>query len=172
MGTSDTYEDSYANKSYINDVELGARVEKLITGEEIREKFPSDINVASFDGSSGYLNRDGGWAHAAQGIRLMMDSVVSLGGKVLPGKSVAKLLQENGRTIGVECADSTVFNADLVVLAAGSWTASSFPKLDFGGKCIATGCVLQIVTCTSMTLVFSQAESCNHPAYTRGGQRL
>jgi sarcosine oxidase/L-pipecolate oxidase len=95
--------------------------------------------VASFDRSSGYLNYDGGWANATQGIRRMTASVTAQGGKVIPGKSVVKLLRQADRTSGVQFADGTRFDASVVVLAAGSWTASSFPDLDFGNKCIATG---------------------------------
>lgn len=111
----------------------------LKDGEAIRSVFPKGVNVASFEKSSGYLNLDGGWANAAQGIRFMTASVVALGGKVIPGKSVVRLLRENGRTSGVQFSDGTTYDATLVVLATGSWTASSFPDLDFGGKCIATG---------------------------------
>ena len=46
------------------------------------------------------------------------------------------------RTVGVKCADGTQYAADVVVIAAGSWTPSSFPKLDLMGKCLATGYVL------------------------------
>jgi len=95
--------------------------------------------VSSFKESSGYLNFDGGWANAAQGIRLMTANVIAQGGDVIPGKSVVKLLRQNDRTSGVQFADGTTFDASLVVLATGSWTASSFPEIDFSGKCVATG---------------------------------
>jgi sarcosine oxidase/L-pipecolate oxidase len=95
--------------------------------------------VASFKDSTGYFNFDGGWANATQGMRLMTANVIAQGGKVIPGKSVIKLLRQNDRTSGVQFSDGTTFDASIVVLATGSWTSSSFPDLNFRGKCIATG---------------------------------
>jgi len=113
----------------------------LKDGDAIRSVFPKGVKVASFQDSSGYLNFDGGWANAAQGIQLMTTNVIAQGGNVISGKSVVKLLRQNDRTSGVQFADGTTFCANLVVLATGSWTASTFPDLDFRGKCFATGWV-------------------------------
>jgi sarcosine oxidase / L-pipecolate oxidase len=117
----------------------------LKDGEAIRSVFPKDVKVASFQDSSGYLNFDGGWANAAQGIRLMTANIIAQGGNVISGKSVVKLLRQNHKTMGVQFADGTTFYASLVVLATGSWTASTFPDLDFRGKCFATGCVVYLL---------------------------
>ena len=113
-------------------------------GDAIRSVFPKGVKVASFQDSSGYLNFDGGWANAAQGIQLMTTNVIAQGGNVISGKSVVKLLRQNDRTSGVQFADGTTFSASLVVLATGSWTASTFPDLDFRGKCLATGWVVYL----------------------------
>jgi glycine/D-amino acid oxidase-like deaminating enzyme len=67
----------------------------------------------------------------------MMDKVIALGGRVLAGKDAETLLQHEGKTSGVRCADGTVFRAQVVILATGSWTASSFPDLRL--ECVATG---------------------------------
>ncbi|CAL1711342.1 unnamed protein product [Somion occarium] len=132
-------QETYADKAYENDVALGARIETLAEPAAIRARFPADVKTASFEGMSGYLNRDGGWAFAAQGIQLLLSKVNALGGTVVPSKSVVKLLQREGKTHGVECADGSSYEADLVVIASGSWTASAFPDLDLGAKCLATG---------------------------------
>lgn len=100
--------------------------------------------MGSFSESSGYLNQSGGWASAAQSVRLMMQSVIAAGGTIVAGKAVKKLLQDHERTTGVKCVDGTVFQADIVILATGSWTASTFDDLDLKGKCQATGCVTSI----------------------------
>jgi len=142
LGLSDESNPTYTNKSYENDIAIGARLDVLKDGQAIRSIFPAGVSVATFNESSGYLNHDGGWANAAQGIRLMTASVVALGGKVIPEKSVVKLLRQAHRTSGVQFADGTTFDASLVVLAVGSWTASSFPDLTLGDKCVATGYVL------------------------------
>jgi sarcosine oxidase/L-pipecolate oxidase len=137
--------DTYANDSYKNDVNLRQRVEFLGTGEAIRACFPPQIPMPSFDKSIGYLNQDGGWVNAAQGLSLLLKRVIALNGEVLPGKNVIKLcprekISEYGcPTIEIQCSDSTVLSADLVIVATGSWTASAFPELAIGNICLATG---------------------------------
>lgn len=130
---------SYSDKAYLNDLELGAQTKRLNNAEAVRAVFPAGVKTASLDGSTGYLNRDGGWAHASQGVIMMMAKVTALGGRIFSGKPVVGLVKSNGKTVGVKCADGTVFSSDLVVLSAGSWTASSFPELNLQGKCLATG---------------------------------
>ena len=134
-------EGTYADKSHDNDMALGARLQALDNGHAIRGIFPPQIKVASFTRSSGYLNRDGGWANAFQGLSIIMSKVVALNGKIIPGKGVKKILRQGGKTTGVQCSDGTLFSAALVILATGSWTASAFPELELGEKCLATGCV-------------------------------
>ena len=133
--------ETYTDKAYENDVALGARIEYLSNPDEVRKIFPASVNIAVPEHARGYLNRDGGWAFASQGISRMMDKVTALGGKILPGKPVSELLKTDGRTTGVRCEDGSVFDADLVVLSAGSWTASAFPELSMQEQCLATGCV-------------------------------
>ena len=70
---------------------------------------------------------------------MLLSKVVALKGKVLPGKSVHKILRQNGKTTGVQCIDDSVFDARLVIIATGSWTASAFPELDLAHMCLATG---------------------------------
>lgn len=131
----------YGVKAYENDIAAGARVVKLDDGGTISSVLPSIIQIGALDNLSGYLNQDGGWAYASQGVSLMTARVKQMGGKLLTGKAAHKLVRRegDGRTLGVECKDGTKFEADLTVLAAGSWTASSFAELDLGTRCLATG---------------------------------
>lgn len=146
MGSSKSGEClTYADKSYNNDVALGAIVEPLNSSEAIRAVFPPRTPTAPFEGCAGYLNRSGGWANAGQGMALLLDEVKALKGKVLPGMIVNKILRRNGQTSGVQCSDGAVFDAALVILAAGSWTASAFPDLDLGRICLATGQCIAMV---------------------------
>jgi len=150
LGTSShSAKNAYTSKSYDNDVALGSRLDVLKDGAAIRSVFPRDVKVASFETSAGYFNYDGGWANAAQGVSIMTANVIIQGGKVISRKHATQLLQRDGKTFGVKCGDGTVFNADLVILATGSWTASSFPDLDFNGKCIATGQSIATIQLTS-----------------------
>jgi len=118
---------------------LGAIVEPLNSSEAIHAVFPPRTPTAPFEECAGYLNRNGGWANAGQGMALLLDEVKALKGKVLPGMVVSKILRRNGQTSGVQCSDGAVFDAALVILAAGSWTPSAFPELDLGRICLATG---------------------------------
>lgn len=129
----------YASDSYTNDVAIGARITNLDDRKAILSAFPSDVKIGALDGMKGYLNRDGGWAFATQGITKMTDRVRSMGGTVIGAKDARELLRVNGRTTGVKCSDGTTMDADLVVIASGSWTASSFSELDLETSCLATG---------------------------------
>ncbi|CCL99199.1 uncharacterized protein FIBRA_01214 [Fibroporia radiculosa] len=131
--------DSYSDQAYNNEISLGARIEPLKDAAALRSVFPPDVETCSFEERSGYLNRDGGWANSSQGIVRMLQKVTTLGGAVVPGKHVVRLLKEVGKTIGVECSDGSQYRANLVVLSAGAWTAAAFPDLHLGGMCKATG---------------------------------
>ncbi|OBZ69672.1 L-pipecolate oxidase [Grifola frondosa] len=131
--------DSYTDQAYVNDIALGARIENLENASAVRSVFPPGVKIGLPEEVTGYLNRDGGWAFAEEGVSRLMSKVLALGGQIIAGKQVVELLRANGSTTGVRCSDGTVFDADLIVLSAGSWTASSFPSLDLGQKCLATG---------------------------------
>ncbi|KAI9508539.1 FAD dependent oxidoreductase [Russula earlei] len=140
----------YASKAYENDVALRARTVRFDSAKDrdgsaaLRAVFPDDVETgSSFEGAAAYLNLDSGWASAARGVEVLMARVTALGGKVVRGKGVAGLLrdpEEGGRTSGVILADGSSIVARLVVIASGSWTASTFRDLDhLVEKCISTG---------------------------------
>lgn len=143
----------YASKGYTNDVALGARTIKFSSGTDhddamMRTVFPPDGRVktgSAFDGAFGYVNLESGWAFATRGIEMLMSRVIALGGKVLGGKAVTGLIRspDGGlgslRTSGVTLADGSSISARLVVIASGSWSASTFRRdlllLDPDDKC-------------------------------------
>ena len=129
----------YASKGYINDVALGARTIKFsstTTTDDsdamMRTVFPDSVKTGStFDGAFGYVNFESGWAVATRGIEMLMSRVIASGGKVLGGKAVTGLIRPpdgGGRTSGVTLADGSSISARLVVIASGSWTASTFRR--------------------------------------------
>ncbi|KAF9470006.1 FAD dependent oxidoreductase [Collybia nuda] len=130
---------SYVTESHRNDAGLGASLQWFPNSSSIQAIFPPEARTASFDQQKGYINYDGGWANASQGLSMMISKVTALNGKILPSKCVTTLLRQNGKTIGVECTDGSIYTASLIVLAIGSWTPSSFPILDLGLRCLATG---------------------------------
>lgn len=129
----------YADAALASDTALGARLEPLIADRYANTPLNGRAVAA---GAKGYLNLDGGWAAAAHGVSSAIRKVIAMGGTVVPGKVVRQLIRTpEGRTAGVECADGTRFDADLVILASGAWTASAFPELRLGDMLVATGCV-------------------------------
>jgi len=137
---------SYADDAYLNDLKLGCRLVPLPDPGAIRSAFPFGVPVGSFEETSwpylrctGYINRDGGWADAGQGIRILLSKVQSLGGIIHAGKSVCSVQQKDGRVTGVLCTNGNSYEAELVVIATGSWSPSTFPDLGLQHTCLATG---------------------------------
>jgi sarcosine oxidase/L-pipecolate oxidase len=135
-------EELYASKSYTNDVALGVRTIKYDSGDAItRTIFPVGVKTgpAFEDVGSAFLNVDSGWAAAHRGVDVLMSRVIALGGKVVRGKTVTGLIREHGQTHGVLLADGCAIRAGLVVIATGSWTASTFRELALDEMCTSTG---------------------------------
>jgi sarcosine oxidase/L-pipecolate oxidase len=134
----------FTKASYANDLALGVRVANLEDEEKLKAVFPKGVELgAAFARDCfAFLNRDGGWVYAEGGTRRALENVRALGGTVISGKVVKELVKEDGemeRTTGVRCADGLVFSAELVVLATGSWTPSTFPESVHQSQCLATG---------------------------------
>ena len=138
----------YTEASYTNDLALGVRVVSLDDEEKRKAIFPVGVRLgtAFTRDCFAYLNRDSGWVYAEGGTRRALENVQALGGTVIGGKEVKKLVKENGKTVGVRCADDSVYSAELVVLAAGSWTPSTFPESVPQSQCIATGYIQIFIT--------------------------
>ncbi|KAL5504668.1 hypothetical protein ACEPAH_7331 [Sanghuangporus vaninii] len=151
--------DLHGNRAFQNDHKHGAHIKRiatLIESDETSRLAPSEANKLEtvtleeiFDpgvsvGSSishthGYFNEDGGWAHSKRAMERAMELVKELGGKIIPGKEVSSTIKDQSRTRGVKCKDGSEFAADIVILAIGSWTASTFPELKLGRRALATG---------------------------------
>ena len=119
------------------------RTVKFSSGDATRAAvFPADVKTgALFERAPGYINLDSGWAHAARGVEKLTARVIALGGRVVCGKAVTGLVRDDGGTTsGVRLADGSSMRACLVVIASGSWTASTFRgDLDLREKCLSTG---------------------------------
>ena len=132
---------AYTKSSYTNDLALGSRVVNLEDGEKRKSVFPGGVELgpALTRDCFAYLNRDSGWVYAEGGTRRALENVRALGGTVVSGKAVKELIKENEETAGVRCIDDSVYSAELVVLATGSWTPSTFPESVPQSQCLATG---------------------------------
>ncbi|KAF9788033.1 FAD dependent oxidoreductase [Thelephora terrestris] len=134
----------YTKASYANDLALGVRVVNLEDEEKRKSVFDSgvELGTAFTNKCFAYLNQDAGWVHAEGGTRRALENVRALGGTVTSGKAVAELVRESGetgRTTAVRCTDGSLYPAELVVLATGSWTPSTFPESVTQFQCLATG---------------------------------
>lgn len=129
---------SYAELALQNDIDHGVRVKRLSGSADLLPHFPADIKLGPrmLSGFEGYLNLDGGWANAKQGVELAMAKVRELGARFEPNKRVCGLASD-GR--GVTLEDGTETRARLIVIASGSWTPSAFPGLGVTQRIVATG---------------------------------
>lgn len=170
----------YAEQSYYNDIKLGARLQFVGSFEEIQANaFPPGIPLAApkrtdlpavraavksgqegveegrkgdplISLTSGYLNRDGGWANAGKGLTLLIQRVKTLGATIRHGpdwKVIELLMNSDGikpTIVGIRCSNQQEIAAQLVIVAAGAWTPSAFPELELQKHCLATGYVPHI----------------------------
>lgn len=75
----------YADKSFQNDIEVKARVQKLADSFEITKVLPPGIvRDPLFEMRGAYLNRDGGWVNASKAMGAILENVKGTGGVVRP----------------------------------------------------------------------------------------
>ncbi|TRM69123.1 FAD dependent oxidoreductase [Schizophyllum amplum] len=140
---------SYKDAAFGHDKAMGLDLSDLPTPEALQSSLPKDIGAGTFEGYTGYLNRNGGWAMASQGLELLTEEARTLGAKILTGKTVGQLIRKDGQTKGVICTDGSTYEASLVVLATGAWTGSAFnADLDCTPMCTATGQSVAMVQLT------------------------
>jgi sarcosine oxidase/L-pipecolate oxidase len=117
-------------------------VQRCEKPSEIQSILSTSVCPASFAGFTGFLNREGGWVESGRAVERLTAEVVRLGGKVIPACPFKGLHRVDGATKGVICQDERILEADKVVIATGSWTASTFEgELNMGleMRCLATG---------------------------------
>jgi len=154
----------YTRRSYTNDLALGVRVVNLEDKEKRKSIFDRGVELGSAftRDSFAYLNQDAGWVYAEGGTRRALENVKALGGTVTGGKAVKEFIKENGgtgRTTGVRCTDGSTYSADIVVLATGSWTPSTFPELVPQSQCVATGYVHVLGIRLALSFAFAATAS-------------
>ncbi|WFD33822.1 hypothetical protein MCUN1_000642 [Malassezia cuniculi] len=121
----------FQNKSAIKNAMPKAVI--LKQADDVIKVFPEivrgDLGEACvrFNGQSGYFNPIGGWAESGDATRSVLLEAQRHGAVVYPNAEVISLVYDGyvnckPRVAGVRTADGRVFNADHVILAAGSWT--------------------------------------------------
>lgn len=107
----------------------GYPLERL-DGAAIRRRFPV-LGEGAF--SDGYYNPVGGWAESGAVLASEVNRARRAGIGFEEGCRVASLVESAGRTTGVRLASGRELEADVVVVAAGTWTATLLPEL---GDCL------------------------------------
>ncbi|KAL7421967.1 hypothetical protein Q5752_003739 [Cryptotrichosporon argae] len=116
----------FVTRAYANCLAAGIDVSLLPTPAAIRARLPAGPRAGPLDGQQGYHNPVGGWAEAGRAVEVGLARVRALGGRVLSGKEVVRLLKDGKRVTGVATRDGNEFRADLVLVAAGAWTPALF----------------------------------------------
>ncbi|KAK3316336.1 putative fructosyl amino acid protein [Apodospora peruviana] len=107
-------------------------------------------------GAWGYINDGSGWADAGASMAWLYQQVKQTGRVTFVAGTVTSLEHKGSAVTGAKLSDGRVLSADLVMLAAGAWTAS---LLDISGQAVATGQVLGYLDITEA----EQAQLSNMP---------
>ncbi len=113
----------FERESFERATRLGFAPERLMP-DALRRRFPA------FDADSfvdGYYNPAGGWTPSGRVVAALLERARAAGVEVLGGVASTRLLESGSRVLGVVAADGTRHEADLVVVAAGSWTPHLLP---------------------------------------------
>lgn len=105
----------------VND--LGLRNEVVCAAADLQAIYPGkDILPQVHEGNFNYMNKEAGWAESGKIVKLMIDWVVELGAKVIPGQTVKSFQEEGEKITGVVTVDGRIFEAEKLVLACGAWS--------------------------------------------------
>ncbi|KAK3945595.1 putative fructosyl amino acid protein [Diplogelasinospora grovesii] len=117
------------------DPNMAGRVRELPDVAAIREA----AGTGGSSGAWGYVNESSGWADAGASMAWLYDQVRQTGRVTFISGTVTSLEHHDNTVTGAKLSDGRVLSADLVILAAGSWTGA---LLDLSGQATATGQVL------------------------------
>lgn len=98
-----------------------------IGAETLAKRFPA---WAAERYPDGYLNPRAGWAASESVMARLIARARAEGVELLEGDGVIDLIIEGGRVTGALTAEADVLEAELTVVAAGTWTPSLVPWLE------------------------------------------
>ncbi|EIW70496.1 hypothetical protein TREMEDRAFT_60999 [Tremella mesenterica DSM 1558] len=120
---------------------MGVKAIHAQTSDQLQGFFPG-IRTGKFEGLEGYLNTSGGWAEATRAMKLGLERVRQLGGRVRSGAQVVGLIKDGIKVKGVILNDGEEVLCDLLVIATGAWTPGLFASTGISSRLppiIATG---------------------------------
>jgi glycine/D-amino acid oxidase-like deaminating enzyme len=103
----------------------GHRPER-IDGAVLADRFPAWSTGRYVDG---FYHEKGGWVESGRVVESLVNWARARGVTVDEGRRVAAIARSGGRIAGVRDATGATIDADLVVVASGSWTAQLAPEL-------------------------------------------
>ncbi len=106
-------------------VRRGHRLERL-DAAAIASRFPAFAPGALVDG---YFNPVGGWAASGAVVEKLVQDARNVGVNVEAGVHVERLVERGARITGILDAEGKAREADIVIVAAGSWTTRLCPWL-------------------------------------------
>ncbi|MFW6070207.1 MAG: NAD(P)/FAD-dependent oxidoreductase [bacterium] len=118
-------DDAFTSQSYRLLRRRGHPLERL-DGDEIARRLPA-WNADVY--TDGYFNPRSGYAESGRVVAALARVAVNRGVRLLGDRPVARLLEENGRVLGVRTLDGQQIEATTVVIAAGAWTPTLVPEL-------------------------------------------
>ncbi|GAA5865569.1 hypothetical protein JCM8547_007652 [Rhodosporidiobolus lusitaniae] len=125
-----------------------ADVSELCRGKEIKGLYAKGVVTGDFEGTEAYTNRVGGWAASRDAVIHTLDLARQLGVKVLSGEADSLITATSSRSTlplmrGVRLVDGRTLEADVTILACGSWTPRLLPEL--ATNCLPTGQVVATI---------------------------
>jgi len=103
----------------------GHRLERLRAGERTT-RFPA-WSLEQYP--DGYFNPRAGWVESGKVVSRLVIETRAAGVRLLERTEYGRLLEHDGRFVGVNTSDGRELRADAVLIAAGAWTPSLLPHL-------------------------------------------
>ncbi|KAI0009340.1 FAD dependent oxidoreductase [Xylariaceae sp. FL0662B] len=131
----------YAKKSWVNALALAQKEGRPLSSIRMLPR-PRAVERMSRGAGPfadwGYLNEGGGWADADASMKWLYDRAVATGRVSFVNGTVESLVADDARkrVTGARLKDGSTISAELVVAAAGAWTAS---LVDLSSQVVATG---------------------------------
>ncbi|KAH8729342.1 FAD dependent oxidoreductase [Ilyonectria robusta] len=129
----------YTKESWKNVMEIAKETglpQDKIQLLESTQAMQNFLKTDGHPGDWGYINNLSGWADAGKGMKWLYEKTKATGRVNFVDAKVEELVTEGEQVTGVKLADSRVFKADVVFVAAGAWTGS---LVDLRGRSEATG---------------------------------
>jgi glycine/D-amino acid oxidase-like deaminating enzyme len=123
---NDMHPEGYEYESYQLLEKRGHSVDRL-NSTEISKRFPA-WNTDIY--TDGYYNPQGGWSPSGRVVSFLADQAKRAGTKIIEGTPMAEIIEQGGSISGVRARSGEIYEADNVIVAAGTWTPHLLPQLN------------------------------------------